>query len=152
TTNIGPWAAPTGVVYGINTGSGGLVVWDRWACDNHNTVILARSGAGKSYLAKLDLLRSLYQGVEVAVVDPEDEYHPLSDPGAGASLHLGPPDVHLTPPDPPPHPTAPEAAADALAERAIAAHTLTALMLARPLPPGERAALDRAVITAYTTA
>lgn len=37
-------------------------------------MILARSGAGKSYLAKLEALRSLYTGVEVAVIDPEDEY------------------------------------------------------------------------------
>ena len=35
--------------------------WDRWAQDNHNCVVLARSGAGKSYLVKLDVLRILYR-------------------------------------------------------------------------------------------
>jgi hypothetical protein len=45
-----------------------------WSQDNHNSVVLARSGAGKSYLVKLEVLRNLYDGVHVAVVDPEDEY------------------------------------------------------------------------------
>src|SRR6266545_4720446 len=36
-----------GVLYGVNIASAGVVVWDRWSCDNHNSVILARSGAGK---------------------------------------------------------------------------------------------------------
>jgi hypothetical protein len=35
---------------------------DRWSCDNHHSVVLARSGAGKSYLVKLETLRSLYDG------------------------------------------------------------------------------------------
>src|SRR5690606_15295527 len=59
------------VLYGLNLSSAGVVLWDRWAQHNYNTVILARSGAGKSYLAKLDLLRNLYQGVEAFVIDPE---------------------------------------------------------------------------------
>ncbi len=53
--------APTGgVLYGVNAASQGIVWWDRWTCDNHNSVVLARSGAGKSYLVKLEVLRSLY--------------------------------------------------------------------------------------------
>ena len=53
-----PHALP-GVLYGVNTAGPGLVAWDRWAADNHNSVTLAASGAGKSYLAKLEILRSL---------------------------------------------------------------------------------------------
>jgi hypothetical protein len=64
-------AAPGGVLYGLNAASAGVVCWDRWAQDNHNSVILGRSGGGKSYLAKLDILRSLYQQVQVAVIDPK---------------------------------------------------------------------------------
>ena len=86
-----PGAAPTGILYGLNTETGGLVVWDRWRCDNHNTVILARSGAGKSYLAKLDLLRNLHTGVTAAVVDPEDEYGRLAGMWAAPSSGLGRP-------------------------------------------------------------
>ncbi|MGH7746099.1 MAG: VirB4 family type IV secretion system protein, partial [Candidatus Dormibacteria bacterium] len=49
-----------GVLYGLTTSGGGVVLWDRFAQSNYNSVILARSGAGKSYLAKLEALRSLY--------------------------------------------------------------------------------------------
>ena len=37
-----------GVLYGVNTDSAGIVWWDRWAQHNHNSVVLARSGAGSS--------------------------------------------------------------------------------------------------------
>ncbi len=87
----------TGVLYGTTTSGTGLVFWDRFACDNHNSVILARSGAGKSYLAKLEALRSLYQGIEIAVVDPEDEYRRLAETVGGAYVHLGAPGVRLNP-------------------------------------------------------
>src|SRR5262249_43589000 len=63
-----------GVLYGVNLASAGVVVWDRWIQDNHNSVVLARSGSGKSYLVKLEVLRNLYHGVHCSVVDPEDEY------------------------------------------------------------------------------
>ena len=86
----------------------GLVLWDRFAQDNHNSVILARSGAGKTYLAKLEALRSLYAGIEVAVVDPEDEYRRLAETVGGAYVHLGAPGVRVNPfdlaPDPTPSP------------------------------------------------
>lgn len=80
---------------------GGL---DRWACDNHNSVTLARSGAGKSYLTKLEVLRSLYTGVRVTVIDPEDEYTRLADPVGGTVVHLGAPGVRLNPLDLPVQP------------------------------------------------
>ncbi len=87
----------TGVLYGTTASGTGLVSWDRFAMDNHNSVILARSGAGKSYLAKLEALRSLYQGIEIAVVDPEDEYRRLAETVGGAYVHLGAPGVRLNP-------------------------------------------------------
>ncbi len=87
----------TGVLYGTTASGTGLVCWDRFAMDNHNSVILARSGAGKSYLAKLEALRSLYQGIEIAVVDPEDEYRRLAETVGGAYVHLGAPGVRLNP-------------------------------------------------------
>src|SRR5262249_38114647 len=87
----------TTVLYGINTASSSLVLWDRWSQDNHNSVILARSGAGKSYLTKLDVLRSLYTGIEVAVIDPEDEYRRLSGAVGGSYISLGAPGVRLNP-------------------------------------------------------
>ncbi len=136
-------AAPNGILYGTATKGAGLVVWDRFGCDNHNAVILARSGAGKSYLAKLETLRHLYQGVQVAVVDPEDEYRSLAGAVGGAYLQLGAPGVRLNPFDLPP------GVEDALTRRALFVHTLLAVLLGGRLDPAATAALDRAVLAAY---
>jgi type IV secretory pathway VirB4 component len=131
-----------GVLYGVNARSRGLVFWDRWGQDNFNSVVLARSGAGKSYLTKLELLRSLYAGVEAIVVDPEDEFGRLADAVGGVRLHLGAPGVTLNPFD-----LGDEE--DALTRRAMFLQTLVAVLLEEQLGPAERAALDRAVIAAY---
>ena len=137
-----------GVLYGINTTSGGIIWWDRWNLDNHNSVVLARSGAGKSYLVKLDVLRNLYDGVHVAVIDPEDEYTPLAHAVAGTVVRLGAPDVRVNPFDLPPGDRRP----DALTRRALFLHTLIAVLLAGQPPPRERAALDKAITATYTAA
>jgi type IV secretory pathway VirB4 component len=137
-----------GVLYGVNTASAGVVWWDRWAQDNHNSVILARSGAGKSYLVKLDILRSLYDGVHIAVIDPEDEYlRPCAAVG-GTAVQLGAPGVRINPLDVPPGDHRP----DALTRRALFLHTLIAVLLGEQPPPGERAALDKAITATYATA
>jgi type IV secretory pathway VirB4 component len=133
----------TGCFYGLAT-SGAPVIFDRFAQDNYNGVILARSGAGKSYLAKLEALRLLYQGVQVFIVDPEDEYRPLCQALGGAHLPLaGPNAVTFNPLD------LPNRTPEAIAERAIFVGQLIELM-AGPLSGGERAALDHATDTTYT--
>ena len=78
---------PNGVLYGL-AAAGAPVVLDRFARDNYNSVLLARSGAGKSYLAKLEALRLLYAGVQVFVIDPEDEYRRLCQAVGGVYLPL----------------------------------------------------------------
>jgi type IV secretory pathway VirB4 component len=135
-------SANRGVLYGATTNGSGLVLWDRFAQDNHNAVILARSGAGKSYLAKLEALRSLYQGIEVAVVDPEDEYRRLAETVGGAYLHLGAPGVRLNPFDLAPGP-------DPLTRRALFVHTLVAVLLREKPDLAATAALDRGIVAAY---
>ncbi len=67
----------TGIMYGINEHNGSLVIFDRFTQENANSVIFAKSGAGKSYLVKLEALRSLMFGTEVLVIDPEEEYKNL---------------------------------------------------------------------------
>ncbi len=69
----------TGIMYGINEHNGSLVIFDRFTQENANSVIFAKSGAGKSYLVKLEALRSLMFGTEVIVVDPEEEYKNLCE-------------------------------------------------------------------------
>ncbi|MFF4349978.1 VirB4 family type IV secretion system protein [Streptomyces sp. NPDC001530] len=148
-------AAPSGVLYGYNVGSQGLVHWDRFALDNHNSVVLGRSGAGKSYLVKLELLRSLYRGIENHVIDPEDEYARLAGAVGGTYVHLGAEDVRLNPFDLPIH-TRPDgrrsASKDALVRRALFLHTVLAVLLGAGLTPTERAMLDRAITATYQRA
>jgi len=69
----------TGVMYGINEHNGSLIIFDRFSQENANSVIFAKSGAGKSYLVKLEALRSLMFGTEIIVIDPEDEYKNLCE-------------------------------------------------------------------------
>ncbi|MFF0123768.1 VirB4 family type IV secretion system protein [Micromonospora arida] len=140
----GTVAAPEGLLYGVNTTSNGVVIWNRWAQDNHNSVVLARSGAGKSYFVKLEVLRNLYQGTVVSVIDPEDEYAPLAEHVGGTVVQLGQPGVRVNPLDLPA-----DHRADTLTRRGLYLHTLISVMLGAAPPPGERAALDRAITATY---
>ncbi|MFD1075642.1 VirB4 family type IV secretion system protein [Longispora fulva] len=137
-----------GVLYGVNPDSQGVIWWDRWACENHNSVVLARSGAGKSYFVKTEILRSLYQGVHIAVIDPEDEYLRLAGAVGGTVVRLGAAGVKVNPFDLPSGDTR----ADVLTRRGLFLHTLISVLAATNLPPGERAALDRAILAVYRAA
>jgi hypothetical protein len=149
-----------GVLYGTTAAGSGLLLWDRFGQDNHNSVILARSGAGKSYLAKLEALRSLYRGIDVLIIDPEDEYHRLTDAVGGLHLQLGTAAGRLNPFDlPAPTVTAASGSTaegagrgDPLTRRALFLHTLIGVLLGGPLPPETAAVLDRAILAAYTAA
>ena len=151
-TSVG---TPSGVLYGFNIGSQGLVHHDRFALDNHNSVILGRSGAGKSYLVKLELLRSLYRGIEVHVIDPEDEYARLAAAVGGTYVRLGAEQVRLNPMDLPIQTrtdgrrTAPR---DALVRRSLFVHTVISVLLGGELEATDRAVLDRAIAATYQRA
>ncbi|WP_203909635.1 VirB4 family type IV secretion system protein [Rhizocola hellebori] len=137
-----------GLLYGLNPDSGGVVWWDRWSQHNANSVVLARSGAGKSYFVKLEVLRSLADGVAVSVIDPDNEYRRLADAVGAVTIALGAGGVRLNPLDIPPG----DRRGDALTRRALFLHTLVAVLLGEQPPPAERAALDKAIIAAYTAA
>ncbi|MBC9718036.1 ATP-binding protein [Streptomyces sp. TRM66268-LWL] len=142
---------PGGVLLGLNTASGSLVLWDRFAQDNYNSVLLARSGAGKSYLTKLEALRQLFTGTEVMVIDPEDEYLKLAESVGGTVLRLGDPSVRLNPFDLPAR-TGTEGGQDALTRRVLFLHTFLSVLLGTELAPGERSVLDRAILATYRAA
>jgi len=135
-----------GILYGASASGPGLVAWDRWACDNHNSVTLATSGAGKSYLGKLEISRQLYTGTECWVIDPEDEYARLCAALGGTYIHLGAPGICLNPLDLPDPATA---RPDALTRRALFAHTVIAVLTGSQPAPAEKAALDTAIMDAY---
>ncbi|WP_325052946.1 VirB4 family type IV secretion system protein [Actinomadura sp. WAC 06369] len=142
--DLQPHLADTPVLYGLNAYSSGVVVWDRFAQDNYNSVTIARSGAGKSYFTKLEALRLLYQGVQVMVVDPEDEYRRLAGAIGGTHIALGAPGVCFNPFDLPQG-----QGEDTLVRRALFVQTLATAMLGEPPSPAMRAVLDRAVLAAY---
>ncbi|KUK79876.1 MAG: Type IV secretory pathway VirB4 components-like protein [Microgenomates bacterium 39_7] len=67
----------TGILYGINEHNESLVIFDRFRMESYNMLILAKSGAGKSYTVKLEILRQLMFDTEIIVLDPEQEYEDL---------------------------------------------------------------------------
>lgn len=139
----------SGVLWGLNTATGNPVFWDRWAQQNHNSVVLGASGSGKSFLAKTDLLRELYQGTTVSVIDPEGEYAALAQAVGGTVVHLGTPGARINPLDlPDPH----AATADTLARRALDLNALVAVLVGQHDADEARAALDHATLHAYQDA
>ena len=96
-----------GILYGINRHNNSLVLFDRFSLENANSVVFAKAGSGKSYAIKLEILRYLMQGVDVIIIDPENEYEILSDSVGGSFLkisltspnHLNPFDLPVPGPD-----------------------------------------------------
>ena len=68
------------ILYGVNLHSWSLVIFDRFAkrLPNANSIVLATSGAGKSFAVKLEILRYLLLGIDVIVIDPENEYRSIA--------------------------------------------------------------------------
>jgi len=77
-----------GILYGINRHNNSLVLFDRFSLENANMVVFAKSGAGKSYAIKLEILRYLMQGIDCIIVDPENEYQFLADAVGGAFFKI----------------------------------------------------------------
>ena len=69
----------TWILYWMNSSTGSLVIFDRFKSDlpNMNSTILATSGAWKSFLVKLEIIRYLINGIDCIVIDPENEYKNL---------------------------------------------------------------------------
>lgn len=139
----------SGVLYGLNAVSAAPVMWDRFAQDNYNSITLARSGAGKSYLTKLELLRLLFTGVTASVIDPEDEYVRLAETVGGNILALGADGVRLNPFD---LPAAADGGEDVLTRRVLFLHTFLAVLLGSDLTAAQKAVLDRAILATYAHA
>ena len=137
-----------GILYGINTHNNSLILFDRFSLENYNSVVFAKSGAGKSYTVKLEILRSLMMGAEVFVVDPEDEYEHLADTVGGSKVKISiSSDSHLNPFD------IPQAGQGEEFKDVFRAHILDLtglfkLMLGE-LTPEEGSLLDEALIQTY---
>ena len=84
------FSQPKGILYGLEPASGAPVFLDRFALPNANAVVLAQSGAGKSYAVKVEILRALLNGTDVLVIDPEGEYLQLGEAAGGKCESIGP--------------------------------------------------------------
>ncbi len=80
--------ANEGILYGINEGNESLVVFDRFTLENANTVVFGKSGSGKSYMVKLEVIRSMMFGSEVIIIDPENEYEALTETLGGEYIRF----------------------------------------------------------------
>lgn len=78
----------SGILYGINKSNNSLVIIDRYSLNNANSIIFAQSGSGKSYTAKVEILRHLMQGTKVIIIDPEREYKQLAASVGGTYIKL----------------------------------------------------------------
>ncbi len=139
----------SGILYGINTTNNSLVLFDRFSLENANAVVFAKSGAGKSYTVKLQILRSLIMGTQVIVIDPEDEYKYLSDTVGGTNIKISiNSDQHINPFDLP-TPKDEESWADVFNSHILSLSGLVKLLMGGSLTPEEESMLDQALIQTY---
>lgn len=155
-----------GILYGINMHNSGLVIFDRFSLENGNSVVFAKSGAGKSFTVKLEALRSLMMGTEVFIIDPENEYQRMCDAVAGAYVRLSLNSNTRINPFDLPKVVDTEEADNALRSNLITLHGLLRLMMGGAqaqmvggnatimpaLSPVEEADLDAALIETYAKA
>lgn len=137
-----------GILYGINRHNSSLVIFDRFSLENYNSVTFAKSGSGKSYATKLEILRSLMFDVDVIVIDPEREYEYLTEVVGGRYFNISlSSDHHINPFDLP-IPREDETAEDVLRSNIINLVGLFRLMLGG-LNPEEDSLVDRAISETY---
>ncbi len=139
-----------GILYGLNRHNNSLVLFDRFSLENANTVIFGKSGSGKSYSVKLEVLRSLMLGIDVIIIDPENEYQYLAETCGGSFFkisltskhHINPFDLPLVGED--------ETPEDILRSNIINLIGLLRIMLGG-LSPEEDAIIDKAVTETYAS-
>ncbi|MCX6735080.1 MAG: DUF87 domain-containing protein [Candidatus Peregrinibacteria bacterium] len=139
-----------GILYGINRHNDSLIIFDRFALENANSVVFAKSGAGKSYAVKLEILRMMMMGTDVIIIDPENEYQALANTVGGTYLKLSLNSDRRINPFDLPKPIAGEEVqpGDLLRSNVITLHGLLKLMLG-DLNPAEESILDKALIDVY---
>src|SRR3990167_8761080 len=155
-----------GILYGINMHNSGLVIFDRFSLENSNSVIFAKSGAGKSFMIKLEALRSLMFGTEIFVIDPENEYQRMCEAVGGTYIRLSLASDSRVNPFDLPQVIDKDEGDNALRSNLITLHGLLRLMMggaqaqmqagglamAPAMSPAEEADLDAALIETYAKA
>lgn len=145
--------ANEGILYGMNEHNDSLIIFDRFSLENANTVVFGKSGSGKSYMVKLEVMRSLMFDTEVIIIDPESEYEALSQALGGeyirfnfsSTTKINPFDLALL--------TGGAAASGGekeseLNQKILSLHGFFRVVMGK-LSPTEDALLDRALILTY---
>lgn len=141
-----------GVFYGINTHNKSLIIFDRFRSENANMCVFAKSGWGKSFAVKLEILRSLMMWIDVIVLDPENEYKALVDTVGGTYTNISlnshekinPFDLPRGLKDTETHPW------DLLRGAIVNMIGLLRLMFKWEITPTEEAIIEKALITTYS--
>lgn len=138
----------SGILYGVNKSNNSLVILDRFALHNANSIVFAQSGSGKSYTTKVEILRQLMQGTKVLVIDPEREYKNLSGSVGGTYIKLSAKSKQKINPF--------DLASTFHSKSDLAEHVqdLTAViaLMAEGLEKREKAAVDKAILKVYKKA
>jgi conjugal transfer ATP-binding protein TraC len=137
-----------GILYGVNRHNSSLILFDRFSLENYNSVVFAKSGSGKSYATKLEILRSLMFDVDVIVIDPEREYEYLAESTGGRYFSISLNSEHHINPFDLPAPKDDESPADVLRTKVINLVGLFRIMLGG-ISPEEDAIIDRAITETY---
>ncbi|MBX4198838.1 conjugal transfer protein TraC [Candidatus Parcubacteria bacterium] len=137
-----------GILYGVNRHNSSLVLFDRFSLENYNSVTFAKSGAGKSYLTKLEILRTLMFDTDVMIMDPENEYEYMAEVVGGRYFKISLNSEHHINPFDLPIPVADEDPANVLRSNIINLVGLFRLMMGG-LTAEEDALIDRAITETY---
>ena len=138
--------ANDGIMYGINEHNGSLVIFNRFSLENANSVVFAKSGAGKSYMVKLEVLRQLMFGTEIIIIDPENEYQALAAAIGGEFINFKADEkIKINPFD---LSGIYQEGENEIGLKILALHSLLRIMLG-DLNPAEDALLDKALVETY---
>ena len=137
-----------GILYGINRHNASLVLFDRFSLENYNSVTFAKSGSGKSYAVKLEILRTLMFDTEVIVIDPEREYEYMAEAIGGRYFNISLNSEHHINPFDLPMAAEDESPSDVLRSNIVHLVGLFRIMMGG-LSPEEDALIDRAITETY---
>lgn len=142
-------SANEGVLYGLNEHNGSLIIFDRFTLENANMVVLGKSGSGKSFMVKLEVMRSLMFNTEVIAIDPENEYEALTHALGGEYIrfHFGT-TTKLNPFDLALLRSSGQEEESELNQKILSLHGFFRVVMGK-LTPTEDALLDRALILTY---
>ncbi|MFH0804532.1 MAG: DUF87 domain-containing protein [Candidatus Zambryskibacteria bacterium] len=137
-----------GILYGINRHNSSLVLFDRFSLENYNSVTFAKSGSGKSFAVKLEILRTLMFDTEVIVIDPENEYQYMAEAVGGRYFGISLNSDHHINPFELPIPGEDESSASVLRSQILNLVGLFRIMMGG-LTAEEDAIIDRAITETY---